>query len=135
MAKKIFLTVVWVIFLVSTAVASDPDFREGEWEITVAVEMPGMAMKMPASSYTQCMKKDTPVPQNDQPGQTCEMKDMKTEGNTVSWTMICTNPGGKMTGKGKVTYQKESMSGTMTMEGQGMQMISTFSGRRIGPCK
>jgi hypothetical protein len=65
----------------------------------------------------------------------CGWRSSKTKGNTVTWTMECSNPGGKMTGKGKVTYQKESMSGTMTMEGPGMQMISKFSGRRLGPCK
>ena len=135
MAKKALLVLVLSIFLVCPAVASGPDFQEGEWEITVAVEMPGMPMKMPPSTYTQCMKKDNPVPQNDQPGQQCEMKDIKTKGNTVTWTILCDSPGGKMTGEGKVTYEKQSMSGTMTMQGQGMQMISKFSGRRIGPCK
>ena len=136
MAKKSFLSVVLVIFLFSAAFAgSGPEFREGEWEITVAVEIPGMSMKMPPTTFTQCMRKDTPVPQNDQPGQKCEMTNQKTEGNTVRWTIVCENQGGKMTGTGEVTYEKETMSGTMTMEGQGMRMNSTFSGRWIGPCQ
>jgi hypothetical protein len=136
MVKKIVLILVLLILPLSESISgSGPDFREGEWEFTVKVEMPSMGMKMPPSTYTQCMKKDNPVPQNNQPGQACRVSDMKTKGNTVTWTMVCSNPAGKMTGKGKVTYQKESMSGTMTMEGPGMQMISKFSGHRLGPCK
>ena len=136
MTRIIVLSVAWLVFFTTAVHAgSGPEFREGNWEITVEIEMPGMNMKMPATTYTQCMKKERPVPQNDQPNQQCDIKDVKTMGNTVSWTMVCANPGGTMTGKGKISYDKERMSGTMTMEGQGMQMISTYSGRRTGPCK
>ena len=136
MTSKFVVSMVWLLFLTTAVYAgSGPDFREGNWEITVEIEMPGMNMKMPGTTYTQCMKKERPVPQNDQPNQQCDVKDVKTMGNTVSWTMVCKNPGGTMTGRGKISYEKEQMSGTMTMEGQGMQMISTYSGRRTGPCK
>jgi hypothetical protein len=136
MKKTSLFTAVWLICICSAAFAgSGPDFREGQWEITVEVEMPGMGMKLPPNSYKQCMTKNTPVPIKYAPGQTCEMKDMKTKGNTMTWNLKCTNQGGTMTGRGEVTYQKESMQGTMSMEGQGMQMNSKISGRRIGPCQ
>ena len=49
--------------------------------------------------------------------------------------MVCTNPGGQMTGKGRVTYNNDKMDGSMTMEGQGMKMTSNFKGHRIGACQ
>ena len=135
MRRSPFAIVMWLmIFVLAATVGNAMDFKEGEWEVTVSTEMPSMGMKMPGSTYKQCMQKDQPVPQDKQPGQQCEMKDQKKSGNSVTWTMECSGPGGKMTGNGKVTYKHDQMNGTMTMVGQGMKMISTFSGKYIGPC-
>ena len=136
MLKKTFLMVVLLMSAVGFASAgSGPDIHEGLWEITVVLEMTGMPMKMPPSTFTQCIKKDSAIPRNDQPGQQCVQKDVKVKGNTVSWTMECANPGGKMVGKGVITYHKEKMDGQMTMEGQGMHMLTHFKGRRIKACE
>lgn len=112
-----------------------PDFEEGEWEITVHFDMPGMPMKMPPNTYTQCLKRDNPVPKSEKPNQTCTNTEIITIGNTVTWTATCTNRGGEMTGIGEITYQKESMSGSMTMEIQQSKMVSQFKGLRIGACQ
>ncbi len=133
--KIILLGLAFILALVPVSWAgSGPDMNEGKWEITVETEIPGMPMKMPPATYTQCMRKDDPVPQDNQPNQKCNIEDMKTKGNTVSWKIVCTNPGGQMTGVGKVTYDKNKMNGTMTMTGQGMQMKTRLTGRRIGDC-
>jgi hypothetical protein len=136
MLKKTVVGMIVVLALISFVHAgSGPDLNEGMWEITVDVEIPGMPMKMPPSTYTQCLKKDRAVPNDEKPGQACVTKDVTTKGNTVTWTMTCTNPGGQMTGKGMVTYHKDKMDGSMTLEGQGMQMVSHFKGHRIGACQ
>ena len=63
MTRKLVLSMVWLLFLTTAVHAgSGPDFQEGNWEITVEIEMPAMNMKMPATTYTQCMKKERPVP-------------------------------------------------------------------------
>jgi hypothetical protein len=116
MLKKTFLMVVLLLTAVAFAYAgSGPDIHEGLWEITVDFEMPGMPIKMPPSTYTQCIKKNEAIPHNDQPGQQCVQKNVKVKGGTVSWTMECTNQGGKMVGKGVITYHKEEMDGQMTL--------------------
>ena len=136
MVKKLMVSVILCLAVVSyTQASSGPDLNEGMWEITVSLEIPGMPMKMPPSTYTQCIKKDQAVPNENQPGQECVAKDITTSGNTVTWTMVCTNPGGQMTGKGRVTYNNDKMDGSMTMEGQGMKMTSNFKGHRIGACQ
>ena len=136
MVKKLMASVILWLAVVSFAHASSgPDLKEGLWEITMSFEYPGMPMKMPPNTSTQCIKKDQAIPNNEQSGQECVSKDVTVNGNTVTWTMVCNNPGGQMTGKGRVTYHKDKMDGSMTMEGQGMNMVSHFKGHRIGACQ
>ena len=65
----------------------------------------------------------------------CEVSDMKTDGNTVSWTYVCKTEGGEMTGKGKITYHGDRFDGQVTMDYMGMTMVTKMSGRRTGPCQ
>ena len=134
MMKSALWSMVLLIALLAPAVAG-PEIHEGQWEITVNVEMPGVPMQMPAHTFTQCVKNDDPIPHANDPRQKCIAKDVKRKGSTYTWTMECTNPGGKMIGKGTITYQKDKMNGSMTMEGQGMKMISRYQGKRIGKCQ
>ncbi len=94
-------------------------------------------MKMPPNTYTQCIKKDQPIPKSEKPNQECTVKDIKTKGDTVTWTVTCTNRGGKMTGNGVATCKGDTMDGTMTMttEGQAANFTSNYKGIRIGDCK
>lgn len=134
--KKLLGVVIITSILVSLSWAgSKPDFKEGQWEVIVETEIPGMPMKMPPTTVSQCITQETMVPQNQQPGQQCELKDVKSSGNTVSWTSICDTPDGKVTGKGRVTYEKEKMNGSMDMQTQGMEMKLVFKGRYTGPCQ
>lgn len=125
--------------LLSAATATaDYDINEGLWEITVKVEIEGMPMTMPAVTNTQCITRDTLVPKSDQPGQECEITNQKTVGNTLTYDIVCSGPGGSMKGNGEVTYTGDTMTGTMktNMPSQGdMKMITKMSGKRIGPCK
>jgi hypothetical protein len=68
--------------------------------------------------------------------QGCRVTDIVYDGNTVSWNISCDAQSGGMKGTGKVTYNGDSMQGTMnmTMPGSDMQINNQFHGRRIGPC-
>lgn len=131
----LFLLVILFVFTATSSSVADSEIHEGQWEITVEVEIPGMPMKMPPQTITQCIKDDDYIPQGKEPGQECENKHIQKDGNTYSWTTECTTPQGKITGKGKVSYQNDKMSGSMTVEGPDMKMISHYEGRRIGECK
>ena len=135
MAKKVLLGLVLLLSLVTVAQAgSGPDVHEGRYQITMDMEIPGMPMKMPPTTFTQCIKKQNLVPEDAQQSQECKQKDVTIKGNTVSWTVECDTPNGKMVGKGSITYNNDKMQGQMTTEGQGMKMISHFKGHRIGDC-
>ncbi|MBA3035413.1 MAG: DUF3617 family protein [Desulfobacterium sp.] len=129
----------WVIMVLITLFAgmlyAEPNINPGKWEITYDTEMPGMPMKMPAIKITQCITKEEIVPKsNQQPGQECQAADIKISGNTVSWSLICNNPGGTTKAKGKITYTGNQMNGQMNMEQTSMKITTKISGHRIGQC-
>jgi len=137
MIKKIFtVTVILLIAISVSCTDSGPNMKEGLWEITTKMQMQGM--DMPPVKHTQCITKNDLVPQgSQQPGQECEITDVKTSGNTVTWTMKCTGQGGEVIGTGEITYSGDSFKGTMSisMPQANMEMSSHLSGKRIGSCK
>ncbi len=110
-----------------------PNMEDGLWEITNTVSMPGMGSK--SFTNTSCLTKEKAVPQTAESG--CTVKDVKTQGNTVTWTVVCKE--GMSTSTGKITYTGSTMDGavetTVKADGQTMTMKSTMKGKRIGPCK
>lgn len=137
MVKKLFFASIILLTAISISFAgSVPNMKAGLWEITVKTEMPGM--EMPPMKRTQCLTKKDFVPQGpQQPGQECTVTDVKVDGNTVTWSLECTTPGGKMKGKGTTTYSGDSFKGTMIMlmPPTNMKITTHMSGKRIGECK
>ncbi|MFO7931617.1 MAG: DUF3617 domain-containing protein [Thermodesulfobacteriota bacterium] len=145
MKKGIFFFLIAVAALCYAAVsvpvhAAGPNIKEGQWEITTELEMPGMPDNMPQKrfSHKECLSKDDYVPQGSQssaPGGDCEIKDIRTNGDTVSWTMQCDTGHGQMNGEGTITYSGDTLKGTIKMLMQGVQTTQHLQGRRIGDCK
>ena len=137
MVKKLFFASIILLTAISISFAgSVPNMKAGLWEITVKTEMPGM--EMPPMKHTQCLTKKDFVPQGpQQPGQECTVTDVKVDGNTVTWVLECTTPGGKMKGTGTTTYSGDSFKGTMIMlmAPTNMKITTHMSGKRIGECK
>ncbi len=116
------------------------NFEPGMYEITSKVEMPGMpAGAVPPQTITQCLTKQEPVPNKDAGGQTCVIKDMNQDGNTITWKMECDQQGQKMTSEGQMSYNGDSFEGTSTMnmgsQAGNMTMTTLISGKRIGDCQ
>ena len=110
------------------------DMQEGKWEITSTVEMEGMpAAMMKPQTVTTCLKQNDYVPK-EQEQKDCTMKDVKVDGNTVTWEVVCKDS----SGKGTITYAGSTFDGTMlTMmkqEGKDMTVKMTMKGKHIGPC-
>jgi hypothetical protein len=133
MRKGMFI-IAGVLFLFSVSLSlAAPNMDDGLWEITTTVNMPGMAEK--SFTHTTCLSKEKAVPQTAESG--CTIKDVKTQGNTISWTVVCKE--GMSTSTGKVTYAGTTMDGvvetTVKTGGQTMTMKSIMKGKRIGACK
>ena len=121
-----------VLFLFSARLSfAAPNMEDGLWEITATVDMPGMPSR--SFTHTTCLTKEKAVPQTAESG--CTIKDVKTQGNTVTWTVVCREG----TSTGKVTYAGTTMDGvietTVKTNGKTMTMKNTIKGKRIGPCK
>lgn len=113
--------------------------RDGKWDVKIEVDMPGMPMKMPAMSTTQCVtREDADNPQKATPRggkdqDTCAVSDYKVDGGHVTWTMKCE---GKepMTGTGDLLYTADAYTGTMKMNRAGQVTTMKYSGKRVGDC-
>jgi hypothetical protein len=99
------------------------------------MEMPGMPVKMPPHTHTQCLTKKNMVPLKQEPGQGCKMLKNTVKGDTVIWDMKCKTREGTALLDGKVTYKGDSLQGVVKMKQKGMEMTQNLSGKRIGKCK
>ncbi len=115
------------------------DLQDGKYEITSKVEMPGMPMQVPTVTVTQCLTQQDPVPDQSTGDQECKTIDMKTEGETVTWKMECTQRGQTMQSTGKFVYHGDRFEGTIRMvmgpQAGNMTITTVVLGRRIGACE
>ena len=101
------------------------------------MDMPGMPMKMPAQTFTNCVTKeqaDKPEPpKGRREGSDCQVYDYKIDGNTVSWKMKCEKQ--NVTGDGKMTFTGDSYEGvTHVNMGADKTVTTKLTGKRIGDC-
>jgi hypothetical protein len=117
--------------------------REGQWELTVTTQMEGMEGKMPPQTFTKCFApadvKDPKDILKKLSTPECTQKEVKLEGNKVTWSMECHKNGGTQTGTGEVIYAGDTYDGTMKLKmsdprfGERM-IISHTKARRTGDC-
>ena len=123
--------------LMSVALFAGEPRRDGNWQITMQSEIPGMPFKIPATTVTVCVtpeeaaKEENTVPKasNDKD---CKVGDYKIEGNKVSWTIEC--PKSKTTGSGEITYSTDAYEGLMEMNVDGQEMSTKLKAKRLGDC-
>lgn len=131
-----------IITIMSIAIMALPawalDLQPGKYEITAKAEMSGMQGGMPAQTTTQCLTEEDPVPAASADAQGCKVSDMKTEGNTVTYTMTCEQQGMTIKSNGKITFKGDTFEGTgqtrMGPEAGNMTITTKISGKRIGEC-
>ena len=112
--------------------------RDGNWEVRIEMQMPGMPMNMPAQTVMQCITPQQAAdPQSMAPpsgrGQnSCKVSDYKMEGNKVTFSLSCPNEG--MTGTAEFIYTADTYAGTMKMNMQGQSMSMKYDAKRLGDC-
>ena len=137
--------VVIAFFIFSLAVLSWAAFaqntmREGNWEVSMQMEMAGMEMKMPEFKTAQCVTKEQindPVkalPQaTEDKNNDCKVSEYKVTGNKATWKMACTMPMA-ISGAGEITYGTDTYDGSMTMTTDAGNMMMKYKGKRLGDC-
>ncbi len=131
-----------VLAAASLALHAAPNVREGQWEMTLKMEMNGQPAPMPAQTVKYCVTKDNLVPKAERAEQSphCTKVEPKVTGDTVSWSTVCKQSGQTIESAGRITYKGDTFTGeinsAMTADGgQPMKMRQVMSGRRIGECK
>jgi len=124
--------------------AAAPNMKEGLWEITTKMEVPGMPAGIPPQVMQRCFtKKDLEDPRKTMAGREsqdsrCQVTDHKVQGNTATWNFACKGEDA-MTGSGTATYGGTSYTSTNKMTtqhgGQAQTMTMHYSGRHLGACK
>jgi hypothetical protein len=111
-------------------VAAQGPMREGRWENTMQMEMPGMSM--PAMKSTQCVTKEQlqdPAKALPSASPGCTMSDYKADGSKVTWKMSCKD----MSGTGEITFKGDTYEGQMSVTSP-HEMVMKMSGKRVGEC-
>ena len=108
---------VWIILglLCATTASAAPNLKDGLWEITGRLDMPGMPANLPPVKHTQCLSGKDAVPQKAEKEQDCKVASLKQDGDGVSWAIQCRSSEGTVDSSGKATYRGENMDGAMNM--------------------
>ena len=133
-------SVVLVLGLTWTALAQmQSPMREGNWEVTMKMSMPGMTTELPPMKQVQCvtaeMIKDpmASVPKGPGGGD-CKVSDYKFTANTATYTMVCTKPA-PMTAVGEMKYSgTDAYTGTLVVDSGGQKMSMAYDAKRLGDC-
>src|SRR5262245_53966925 len=145
MKARAAVTVVALLAIYAAAFAQGPGpRRDGKWEVTIEMDVPGMPMQMQPVTTTHCVTKEQAndprkmIPSSGRGGRgrsndNCKMTDQKFEGNKATWSMSCPDQG--MNGSGEFTYTQDAYVGTvkMDMTGRGT-MTMKYTGKRLGDC-
>lgn len=133
--KRISVFVLGAIALLSTGAFAADSIREGYWEVTSQTEMPGMPMKIPASTIKHCYTKEDVKDQKKVIARekNCTLTDYKVAGNKVTWAMKCTGQNAG-TFNGETIFSQDSYASVMKMKSQGHNMTVKVKGKRVGEC-
>ena len=138
------VTVATAVVALSIAAFAQGPRRDGQWEVKMEMDMPGMPAGMPPFTSTQCITPEEAkdpeklMPQMGRGGrgrgnQNCHVSDYKLEGNKATWSMKCDGDMA-MTGTGEFTYAADTYNGTIKMDTGRGAMTMKYSGKRLGDC-
>ena len=133
MIKKVFFVLVLAsLFLfLNDEISIAQNMKEGLWEITMTMEMPGMPMKMPPRTWTQCLTKKNCVPQEDKD---CKVIKSEVKGDVFTWVVECKTREGTTTANGRTVYKGDTFEGVVKVKQGGMEITQNLKGKWIGKC-
>ncbi len=116
------------------------DIGEGNWEMEVTMEMPGMPAGGQPVKQSKCLRAEDgrdPAKLFGDPGGGCQFTDRSDTGSTYRFRIVCAGAT-KVEGTGEVNYSRDAMNGRivldMSQDGQNVQTRTTIRARRTGPC-
>jgi len=138
MASRTTLALLAVVSLPVLARAEEPaPMQEGQWELSMKIEIPGLPFQLPAQTVNHCYTKKelqesagVPKQSND-----CKVTESKRTGNKVTWKVVCTGKNAG-TGSGEMVFTSATAyEGAMKLENKGQVTTTRYEGKRLGDCK
>jgi uncharacterized protein DUF3617 len=112
--------------------------REGNWEVAMKINFPGME-GAPPIKQTQCvtaaMLKDpqSAIPKGPDGGD-CKVTDYKLADGVATYKLTCTQPF-PLNATGELKYAgTDAYTGTLTMDMGGQNLVTNIDAKRIGDC-
>lgn len=140
MNRKVFIMMALLPFFFASSTAAEPVFSEGLWEITGTMEIQGLAPGLSRPHvYHRCLTEKDPIPREPERDRQCRLVRSSMESDALAWSVQCTLERGSMTGKGRVLFHGDTLTGVMRgkIRGEGQKTLSVtqrIEGRRIGDC-
>lgn len=137
MLMAIMVVIMVVLFLGLTSAgghAADVNLKEGLWELTLVMEMPGMPIAMPPQKFTQCLTQDNSLPTPPEGFRECRVSRMEVQGSRVFWEWVCDTGEGPATVGGEMNYQGDKMTGVLKVRQEEMEVVQKLSGRWLREC-
>jgi len=132
--RLVIIGIVASLLSAGTALAAE-GIRDGLWEIISQPEIPGMGMKLPASTLKQCYTKEDAKNYKKfiAIDKDCSITNYKVSGNKITWSMKCTGENAG-TASGETMFSSNNFASSMQMKSDGEVMTVKVKGRRIGHC-
>jgi hypothetical protein len=127
-----------LLLLTTAALAEGPTLKPGKWEFVTTSKMP-MLPEPRTETSTECITEEDADPAKHLVDEEdCTLKERKTQGDTLKWTVECRTDEGSMSGNGHLTANGTTANGGMEMkvsaEGMEMTIETDWKGKRIGDC-
>ena len=131
------------ILLFALALIAAPalaDIGEGNWDMEITMQMPGLPPGGQAVRQSRCLRAEDgrdPAKLFGDPGGGCQFVDRTDSGSTYRFRIVCSGAA-KVDGTGEVNYSRDAMNGqivlNMTQDGQNVETRTSIRARRTGPC-
>jgi len=124
MRLRVLVTVAATVGVVASAGAQTVNVHPGKYELTMTMEMDngGTPMKDLTASLVAA----------DKAAGECKLSDLKTTGNTISFTRTCGATGAM---KSEYTYSGDTFAGMSERPtGQGKPVTTRLTAKRVGDC-
>ncbi|MEO8628186.1 MAG: DUF3617 family protein [Betaproteobacteria bacterium] len=122
-----------------TAAGAD-EVRQGMWEIAVSAEAGGQPLSKTPMVTRQCVTQQSVKDLMTQMGGAgaCQVSDFQQSAGHASWKIACSGHV-QVTGTGSTEIAGDTFNGRMdlavTIDGQSLPMVQTFTARRVGECE
>lgn len=118
--------------------------KPGLWEIANVIDVAGTNSRRTVTSRSCYSAADVKsatrlLPVQREVGLKCENRDVKAQGDAVSWVIACAGQGGSLAGKGTLTLGADSFAGQASLVAKtgakSQKVQQSMAGRRLGECQ